>query len=79
MMIAQVCDLEPGEFIHTFGDVHIYSNHMDQVNLQLTRTPYPLPTMQLNAAVKNIFDFKYEDFTLLNYQSHPAIKAPVAV
>ena len=79
LMIAQVCDLEPGEFIHTFGDVHIYSNHMEQVNLQLSRTPYPLPTMQLNAAVKNIFDFKFEDFTLLNYQSHPAIKAPVAV
>jgi thymidylate synthase len=79
LMIAQVCDLEPGEFIHTFGDVHIYSNHMEQVDLQLSRTPYPLPTMQLNPAVKNIFDFKYEDFTLLNYQSHPAIKAPVAV
>jgi thymidylate synthase len=79
LMIAQVCDLEPGEFIHTFGDVHIYSNHMDQVNLQLSRTPYPLPTMQLNPAVKNIFDFKFEDFTLQNYQCHPAIKAPVAV
>lgn len=79
MMIAQVCDLEPGEFVHTFGDVHIYSNHMEQVNLQLSRTPYPLPTMKLNPAVKNIFDFKFEDFTLENYQSHPAIKAPVAV
>jgi len=79
MMIAQVCDLEPGEFIHTFGDVHIYSNHMEQVDLQLSRTPFPLPTMQLNPAIKNIFDFKFEDFTLLNYQSHPAIKAPVAV
>jgi thymidylate synthase len=79
LMIAQVCDLEPGEFIHTFGDVHIYSNHMEQVNLQLSRTPYPLPTMQLNSAVKNIFDFKFEDFTLQNYQCHPAIKAPVAV
>ena len=79
MMIAQVCDLEPGEFVHTFGDVHIYSNHMEQVNLQLSREPYPLPTMKLNAAVKNIFDFKFEDFALENYQSHPAIKAPVAV
>jgi len=79
MMIAQVCDLEPGEFIHTFGDVHIYSNHMDQVNLQLTRTPYPLPTMTINPAVKNIFDFQFEDFKLENYQFHPAIKAPVAV
>jgi thymidylate synthase len=79
MMIAQVCDMEPGDFIHTFGDVHIYSNHMEQVNLQLTRTPFPLPTMQLNPEVKSIFDFKFEDFTLLNYQCHPAIKAPVAV
>lgn len=79
MMIAQVCDLESGEFVHTFGDVHIYSNHMEQVNLQLSRTPYPLPTMKLNPAVKNIFDFKFEDFMLENYQSHPGIKAPVAV
>lgn len=79
MMIAQVCDLEPGEFIHTFGDVHIYSNHMEQVNLQLSRTPYPLPIMKLNPAVKNIFDFQYEDFVLENYQHHPAIKAPVAI
>jgi thymidylate synthase len=79
MMIAQVCDLQPGEFIHTFGDVHIYSNHMEQVNLQLGREPFALPTMKLNPAVKNIFDFKFEDFTLENYQSHPAIKAPVAV
>jgi thymidylate synthase len=79
MMIAQVCDLQLGEFVHTFGDVHIYSNHMEQVQLQLSREPYPLPTMKLNPAVKNIFDFKFEDFTLENYQSHPAIKAPVAV
>lgn len=79
MMVAQVCDLEPGDFVHTFGDVHIYSNHMEQVQLQLSRTPYPLPTMKLNPAVKDIFEFKFEDFTLENYQSHPAIKAPVAV
>jgi thymidylate synthase len=79
MMIAQVCGLGPGEFIHTFGDVHIYSNHMEQVNLQLSRTPFPLPTMKLNHGVKDIFEFKFEDFTLENYQSHPAIKAPVAV
>jgi thymidylate synthase len=79
MMIAQVCDLEPGEFIHTFGDVHIYGNHMEQVKLQRSRTPYPLPMMKLNPSVKNVFDFKFEDFTLENYQSHPPIKAPVAV
>jgi thymidylate synthase len=79
MMIAQVCDLEPGEFIHTFGDVHIYNNHLEQVRLQLSRKPFPLPAMKLNPAVKNIFDFRFEDFTLENYQSHPAIKAPVAV
>lgn len=79
MMMAQVCDLELGEFIHTFGDVHIYNNHLEQVKLQLSRTPYPLPAMKLNPSVKNIFDFTYEDFTLENYVSHPAIKAPVAV
>jgi thymidylate synthase len=79
LMIAQVCDLEPGDFVHTFGDVHIYNNHIEQVKLQLSRTPFPLPTMKLNPSVKNIFDFKFEDFTLENYQSHPAIKAPVAV
>ena len=79
LMIAQVCDLEPGEFIHTFGDVHIYSNHLEQVNLQLSREPFPLPTMKLNPEVKNIFAFTFEDFSLENYQSHPAIKAPVAV
>ncbi len=79
MMIAQVCNLGAGEFVHTFGDVHIYSNHLEQVKLQLSREPYPLPTMEINKEVKNIFDFEYEDFKLVNYQSHPAIKATVAV
>jgi thymidylate synthase len=79
MMMAQVCDLEAGEFIHTFGDVHIYNNHVEQVNLQLSRKPFPLPSMKLNPEIKNIFDFTFEDFTLENYQFHPAIKAPVAV
>jgi thymidylate synthase len=79
MMVAQVCDLQPGEFIHTFGDVHIYNNHLEQVALQLSRKPYPLPAMRLNPEVGDIFEFKYGDFTLENYQFHPAIKAPVAV
>lgn len=79
MMMAQVCGLQPGEFIHTFGDVHLYSNHIEQAKLQLSRVPYPLPTMILNPEVKDLFDFKFEDFTLDNYQSHPHIKAPVAI
>ena len=79
MMIAQVCDMEPGEFVHSFGDVHLYKNHFEQANLQLTRTPFSLPQMKINPQVKDIFNFKFEDFELLNYESHPAIKAPVAV
>lgn len=79
MMLAQVCDLEPGEFVHTFGDVHIYSNHMEQVELQLTRDPRPLPTMKINPEVKDIFGFKFEDFELINYDPHPHIKGEVAV
>ncbi len=79
MMIAQVCDLKPKEFIHTFGDVHIYSNHVDQVNLQLTRTPKKLPVMKINPAVKSIFDFQFEDFELTEYNPDPHIKGEVAV
>ena len=79
MMIAQVCDLEYGDFVHSFGDVHLYNNHMEQATLQLSRTPFPLPTMKINPAVKDIFSFQYEDFTLENYECHPGIKAPVAV
>jgi thymidylate synthase len=79
MMIAQVCDLGLGEFIHSFGDVHLYNNHFEQAELQLTRTPFALPQMKINPSVKNIFDFTFEDFELVNYESHPAIKAPVAV
>lgn len=79
MMIAQVCDLEPGEFVHSFGDVHLYKNHFEQAALQLSRTPFPLPTMKINPDVNDIFSFTFEDFELLNYQSHPGIKAPVAV
>ena len=79
MMIAQVCGLEPGEFIHTTGDTHIYRNHFEQVALQLSREPRPLPRMLLNPEVKSIFDFRYEDFTLEGYDPWPAIKAPVAV
>ncbi|HOZ85485.1 MAG TPA: thymidylate synthase [Niabella sp.] len=79
MMMAQVCDLEAGDFVHTFGDVHIYNNHLEQVQLQLSRDPYPLPSILINKEVKNIFEFRYEDFELNNYQSYPGIKAPVAV
>jgi thymidylate synthase len=79
MMIAQVCDLELGDFVHSFGDVHLYNNHFEQAGLQLTRTPFPLPQMKINTSVKDIFNFQFEDFELINYQSHPAIKAPVAV
>lgn len=79
MMIAQVCGLEPGEFVHTTGDTHIYLNHFDQVHEQLSRTPRNLPVMKINPEVKSIFDFKYEDFTLEGYDPYPAIKAPVAV
>lgn len=79
MMIAQVCDLEYGDFVHSFGDVHLYNNHMEQANLQLSRTPFPLPTMKINPVVKDIFAFQFEDFTLENYECHPGIKAPVAV
>ena len=79
LMIAQVCDLEPGDFIHTFGDAHLYLNHLEQVDLQLSREPYPLPTMTLNTEIRSVFDFTYDDITLNNYRSHPAIKAPIAV
>jgi thymidylate synthase len=79
MMVAQVCDLQYGDFVHSFGDVHLYNNHMEQANLQLSRKPFSLPTMQINPAVKDIFAFQYEDFTLENYECHPGIKAPVAV
>ncbi len=79
MMVAQVCGLSCGEFIHTFGDVHLYANHLQQAQIQLSRTPYPLPQMKINPEVKDIFSFGYSDFTLENYQSHPAIKAPVAI
>ena len=79
MMIAQVCDLQPGEFVHTLGDAHLYLNHFQQAEMQLAREPFPLPTLELNRDVKSVFDFKFEDFKLQNYQCHPAIAAPIAV
>lgn len=79
MMLAQVCDLQPGEFVHTLGDAHIYKNHIEQTKLQLSRTPKPLPQMKLNPAVKDIFEFKFEDFELVDYEPHPRIKAEVAI
>jgi thymidylate synthase len=79
MMIAQVCDLQPGEFIHSFGDAHLYLNHIEQAKLQLSREPLPLPQMKINPEVKDIFDFTYDDFELVGYEAHPTIKAPIAV
>jgi thymidylate synthase len=78
-MVAQVTGLKPGEFVHTFGDLHLYSNHVEQAKLQLSREPRSLPTMKINAAVKNIHDFKFEDFEIVGYDPHPAIKAPIAI
>ena len=79
LMVAQVCGLKPGTFVHTFGDLHLYSNHLEQAKLQLTREPRPLPKMILNPEIKNIHDFRYEDFKLDGYDPHPSIKAPIAV
>jgi thymidylate synthase len=79
MMMAQVCGLKPGDFVHTLGDTHLYLNHLEQVDEQLSRKPYPLPKMKINPKVKNIEDFKFEDFELVGYESHPAIYAPIAV
>jgi thymidylate synthase len=79
LMVAQVCGLKAGTFVHTFGDLHLYSNHLEQAKLQLTREPRPLPQLKLNPAVKNIHDFKFEDFELAGYDPHPGIKAPIAV
>jgi thymidylate synthase len=79
MMVAQVCDLEPGEFIHTFGDVHIYQNHLEQVRLQMGREPRELPVLKINPQVKDIYSFEYEDFTLEGYDPHPHIKGVVSV
>lgn len=79
MMVAQVCDLEPGDFVHTFGDAHLYLNHLEQVDEQLSRNPFSLPTMKINPEIKNLFDFTFDDFELMDYQCHPHIKAPVAI
>ena len=79
MMVAQVSGLKPGDFVHTFGDAHLYSNHIEQAHEQLARTPYPLPTMKINPAVTDLFAFRFEDFELVDYQAHPHIKAPVAI
>ncbi len=79
MMIAQVCDLEPGDFVHTLGDAHLYNNHLEQVEEQLGREPYPLPTMKINPDSKDIFKFNYDDFELVNYEAHPHIKAPISI
>ena len=79
MMVAQVCQLEPGDFVHTFGDTHLYLNHLDQAREQLSRTPRRLSTMRINPAVTGMFDFRYEDFTLEGYDPHPVIRAPIAV
>ena len=79
MMIAQITGLKPGHFVHTFGDVHLYSNHLEQAKLQLSRKPKELPTIKINPEVKSIFEFKFEDFKLENYDPHPAIKAPIAI
>jgi thymidylate synthase len=79
MMVAQVTGYEPGEFVHTFGDAHLYLNHLDQARLQLSRQPFPLPQMRLNPEIDDIFAFRYEDFRLENYQHHPRISAPIAV
>jgi len=79
LMVAQVCALKPGTFVHTFGDLHLYANHLEQAKLQLTREPRPLPMMKLNPAAKHIHDFKFEDFELADYDPYPAIKAPISV
>jgi len=79
LMVAQVCGLKPGDFVHTFGDLHLYSNHIEQAKLQLSREPRPLPRMKLNPSVKELRDFQFSDFELIGYDPHPAIKAPVAV